>query len=261
MKCREITDVLEKLSPKDYALSWDNVGLLVGDYSQEVKSIAVALDADKKTINKAIDLGVDMLITHHPMIFSPVKSVVEDDLCGKKIIKLISNKICYYAMHTNFDIMGSMANLAAEKLCLLNCTPLEITHTIGINNEGIGKIGELKQAISVTELAELVKSKFQLQNVFLYGDGNKDVKKIAISPGSGKSMIKEAVCKNADVLITGDIGHHEGIDAVDMGLIIIDATHYGLEHIFTDFIANYLEKNIENIPINKIDLGSVIKVI
>ena len=100
------------------------------------------------------------------------------------------------------------------------------------DGEGIGEVGYLPGATTVTALVVLIKEKFDLKNVILYGNPNDTVEKIAICPGSGKSVINEAVQKKADCLITGDIGHHEGLDANEMGLTILDASHYGLEHIF-----------------------------
>lgn len=251
MKCYEIMQILQELSPQMYAMDWDNVGLLVGRKDQEVNKIMIALDATEEVVDKAVEQGVDMIVTHHPMLFRSIKQVTDGTAIGRKILKLAENHIAYFAMHTNFDIKGSMAELAADRIGLIDAEVLEVTYENDGTVEGIGRIGNYEGAISVAELAERVKKEFHMDTVMLYGDSESMVQRIAISPGSGRSMVKEALRKDADVLITGDFGHHEGLDAVEDGLQIIDATHYGLEHIFIEFIENYLAKRtvgIELIP-------------
>ena len=105
MLCRDVMNVIEKEYPLNYALSWDNVGLLVGRDDKEVKKIYIALDATDEVIDEAVKNGADMLITHHPMIFSPIKKIHNLDFVGGRILKLIQNDISYYAMHTNYDVL------------------------------------------------------------------------------------------------------------------------------------------------------------
>lgn len=244
MKCKEIMDVLECLAPKIYAESWDNVGLLIGDKEKEVKKIMIAVDASDSVVEEAVAKGADMLISHHPMIFSGLKSIRKDDFIGRRVIKLIKQDIAYYAFHTNFDIAGGMAETAANKLGLINIKVLEKTTEIQGEEAGIGKIGCLKDKMSVKDLSAYVKESFDLDSISVYGDLNLKVSKVAISPGSGKREIDFAVEKGADVLITGDIGHHEGMDANAKGLVILDAGHYGIEKIFSEFIRDYLKDNL-----------------
>ena len=126
MTCQEIMERLEELSPAHYAKEWDNVGLLVGNREKTVKSIYIALDATKEVVDEAVALGADMILTHHPLIFKGMKRIVSDHFIGERLIGLIQNDICYYAMHTNFDIMG-MADAAADELKLRNREVLQVT--------------------------------------------------------------------------------------------------------------------------------------
>lgn len=237
MKCKDIIKVLEELAPCEYAENWDNVGLLVGDEEKDIKKIVIALDATMDVIEYCIEVDADLLITHHPLIFKAVKQINNRTVTGRKILALAKNQISYYAMHTNFDTKGGMAKLAAKRVGLNCCEVLDVTNEDG---EGIGQIGLLSEEMSVCELVQQVKDAFELPFAVVYGDETKKVKRVAISPGSGKSEIATAIAKNAEVLITGDIGHHEGLDAIEDGLCIIDATHYGLEYIFIDFMKEYL---------------------
>lgn len=242
MKCEAIIKKLEELAPTQYAEQWDNVGLLVGSKKKQVKKILIALDATDSVIEQAVHLGADMLITHHPMIFSGMKRINDEDFIGRRVISLIQNDISYYAMHTNCDVCV-MNDVAAEKIGLI---PEDILEVVGENNEGdvlgIGKIGILQKEVTVKQLAEQVKQVFGLKTVRVTGELEQEVKKVAISTGAGKSMSKLALKKGAQVIITGDMDHHSVIDALAQGMQVIDAGHYGTEHFMVEYIEAYLNK-------------------
>jgi len=250
MLCKDIMKVIETTYPKYAALEWDNVGLLVGRTEKEVKKIYVALDATDEVIDDAVLRGADMLITHHPLLFSPLKKITDEHFIGSRVVKLLQHDISYYAMHTNYDVLG-MAELSGAILGLSDMEVLEVTDSENV--QGIGRVGELPEEMTLQECCNLVKDKFQLDNIKVFGDVNKMVKRVAISPGSGKGMADVALEKQAEVLVTGDISHHEGIDAVAQGIAIVDAGHYGLEHIFVDDMVVFLTKNFPNIEIRKGD--------
>ncbi len=248
MLCRDIMKVIETTYPKHAALEWDNVGLLVGRVEKEVKKIYVALDATDEVIDEAIAMQADMLITHHPLLFTPLKKITDEHFIGDRVVKLLQHDISYYAMHTNYDVYG-MAGLSGAILELEEAETLEVTEHE--SEEGIGRVGNLTSEMLLRECCEFVKDKFQLDSVKVFGDLNALIKRVAVCPGSGKGMTELALRKGADVLVTGDISHHEGIDAVAQGLAIIDAGHYGLEHIFIDDIAGYLEGNLQGMEVHK----------
>lgn len=245
MLCREVTDIIEQRFPKEYALDWDNVGLLAGRDDKEVRCIYIALDASDEVIHAAARQGADMLVTHHPLIFSGMKRITNQDFIGRRILGLIRRDISYYAMHTNYDVLG-MAALSGSMIGLKQPEALEVTCEA---QEGIGRIGQLEKAVSLRQCCEDVKRAFHLESVRVFGNPDRTVERIAICPGSGKSVIGEALKKQADVLITGDIGHHEGIDAAAQGMAVIDAGHYGLEHIFVEDMKDYLGKKLEGVQI------------
>ncbi len=245
MLCREVTDIIEQRVPKEYALDWDNVGLLAGRDDKEVRCIYIALDASDEVIHAAARQGADMLVTHHPLIFSGMKRITNQDFIGRRILGLIRRDISYYAMHTNYDVLG-MAALSGSMIGLKQPEALEVTCEA---QEGIGRIGQLEKAVSLKQCCEDVKRAFHLESVRVFGNPDRTVERIAICPGSGKSVIGEALKKQADVLITGDIGHHEGIDAAAQGMVVIDAGHYGLEHIFVEDMKDYLGKKLEGVQI------------
>lgn len=256
MKCSEICALLEREYAPEYACDWDNVGLLAGRSDKEVKKILLALDATDEVVRMAVEQKADMLITHHPMIFSPMKRVTDQDMNGRRLISLIRNDISYYAMHTNYDTRG-MADLAARMLDLQECTVLEEVK----DGEGIGRVGVLPERMTLKECAGLVKEAYQIPSVRIFGDPETEVYSAAICPGAGKSTMKEALKFGCDVYITGDIDHHTGIDGVDQGLCIIDAGHYGIEHIFMKDVKDYLEKVLAGVHMDCVPVRHPFQVI
>ena len=243
MRCEEIMQKLEELSPAHFAQDWDNVGLLAGRTEKEVHSVYIALDATDQAVEEAIRLGADMIITHHPLIFKGIRQIRGDHFIGRRIIRILQNDMCYFAMHTNFDIMG-MADAAADELKLRGRQVLQTTYEDDISTEGFGRMGTLPHIMTLRECAAFVRDSFGISRVRVFGDGDMEVEKAAICPESGGSMIDAAVARKADVYITGDIDHHEGIDAVAKGLAIIDAGHYGIEQIFVPYMKEYLKREI-----------------
>lgn len=253
MKCSELIKILEQLAPPELACDWDNVGLLAGRSDKEVNRVFIALDATDEAVEEAVLWGADLLLTHHPLIFKPLKKINDQDFIARRIMKLIGHDISYYAMHTNFDAApGCMADEAAKKLGLADIEVLEKEGVMHLETEdgpkeipyGIGKTGYLKEEMTVKELAGLVKERFHLPFLTLYGEKapGETVGFIGISPGSGGSMIKPSLKAGVQVLVTGDIGHHNGIDAAANHMAVMDAGHYGLEYLFLDFMEEYLQK-------------------
>ena len=200
------------------------------------KKIFTALDATEETIAQALEFGADLLITHHPMIFSPVKKVTSADFIGRRLITMIQADLCYYAMHTNFDVKG-MAQLNQKCLGLTDCEVLEETAP----GEGIGRVGALKGTMDLKQFAGKVRNDFEIPDVRMYGDPAAIIHRVAVSSGSGKSMIRGAIEKGADVIVTGDVDYHSAIDAVAQGIAVIDAGHYGTEYGFIAYMRQELE--------------------
>ena len=278
MKCRDIIELLRQQFPESMACGWDNVGLLAGSMEKEVHTVYIALDATDEAITAAVEAQADMLLTHHPLIFKGIRQVNSEDFIGRRILELIRHDMAYYAMHTNFDV-AAMADLAAERLGLSDIAVLQETGTlpegfalpestaskaesvlpegtvgkaessVGMRTIGIGKIGSLPCEMTLRECAELTKRSFGLDRVKVFGEPDMRVQCAAVCPGSGKSVIEDALKKGAQVLITGDIDHHEGIDAVARGMAVIDADHYGLEQIFIPYMKEYLEARLPELTV------------
>ena len=230
MNCRELITFLETEVPLETAEGWDNPGFLVGDKDKEIKKVLVVLDITNEAVDYAIDQKADFILAHHPIIFSKINKCTSDDFLQKKLLKLIRHDICAYGMHTCYDVCR-MGDQVADRLNLKEIQgPVELSksHNEKAFGKGIGIVAKIEDGISVGEYAKKVKEAFSLENVMVFGNLDTKISKLAVVPGSGRSMISEAKSTGADVFLTGDIGHHEGLDAVDMGMCVIDAGHYGL---------------------------------
>ena len=237
------------MAPEYLAEDWDNVGLLTGRPEKEVHRLYLSLDATDDCIEHAVKMKADMLLTHHPMIFKALKKVTGDDFTGRRIMELISHDISYAAMHTNYD-RACMAEKAAERLGLKDREAfcMEKTDDSG-RTFGLGVVGDLPLPLTLTGLAEEVKIRFKIPDVRIYGDEAALVERAALIPGSGGSELSFALEKDADVIITGDISHHQGLDAVLQGLFVIDAGHYGIEKIFIHDMENWFKEKFPELKV------------
>ena len=235
MKVKELTDWLGGNFPAAVAEDWDNVGLLTGDDESEVKHVFLALDLTEAVLDEAVQAGADMIVTHHPMIFSGIKKINNHSFTGRKIISLVRHGISYYAMHTNYDVCR-MGEQAAARMGLDLSTVTFLAQEKPFIYEGkpagFGAVGDLEIPMSLGDYAAFLKQRFGLPGVIVYGDASQMVYRAATCPGSGKSFGRDALAAGADVYVTGDVDYHFGTDMVAQGMAVIDAGHYGIEHIF-----------------------------
>lgn len=256
MKCKEIIEILEQEFPMKYAESWDHTGFQIGDREREISHVYVALDTTEEILEEAIQQGADMIITHHPMLFSAMSAITSDTVKGRKVLRMAEKGICYLSVHTNYDTCR-MAELAAKILEMSNAQVLEEV----TEGQGIGRLGSLPREMSVRECAIYVKQAFKIPSVRFFGDGEKRVRTAAICPGAGKSLLEACHEKGAEIYITGDIDHHTGIDEAEAGLPIIDAGHYGIEHIYIEDMAKILKERCPKVKVTKAKIRHPFEVI
>ena len=241
----DIINIIEKLAPPSLAEPWDNVGLMVGDLNNEVNKILFALDSSEAVIDEAINLGADMIITHHPFIFKGVKSVTNNTPLGKKIYKAIKSDISIYSAHTNFDIAEGGTNSVLSSLIGLK----EIEPLIEVSDGNfIGKCGRVDK-IEFNKFIEDFKRKIGANYLVVNGNLNSKISKIALCTGKAASAdyIYAAKSKGCDLYITGDIVYHDAQVAEDLGICLIDGTHYLTEVIAIPKLCYYVKNNFNDI--------------
>ncbi len=245
MKLKDIINTLNELAPMQYSETLDNPGLLIGDEEKEIHKIYVAVDATTDVIEVAHEAGADLILTHHPLIFHPVRQISTDSYVGGRIMKIISYGMSLFTMHTDFDVTC----MGTEAAALLNLIEIKILEPTFSEELGLGAMGYLKEDLTLKELAEQVKLSYEVPAVKVYGDLNDTIVKVAVLPGSGSSGIDAAAMEGCDVLITGDIGHHDGTDAIEKGINIIDAGHFGIEKIFIRIIKLYIGNTMKELEV------------
>ena len=251
MNVGEIIDIINAKCPVELAEDWDNVGLLVGDEKAVVHKVLLAVDPVTSVINEALRNRAELIITHHPIMFSKINKITPNSYDGKIVLKLIENKLNLCAMHTNIDVYKKGLNYMAARLLNLADTKTLVPHKSN-EDAGIGIIGMLPFAvpISLESLAEYVKSAFKAEYVRIAGQPKADVHRVAIVTGSGMDYVDAAIEQDADVLITGDIKYHDAIDAIERGLHLIDVGHFDSEKTVISLFEKILsaalkDKNVE----------------
>lgn len=253
MRLNVIIKLLEERFPLFCAEDWDNVGLIVGRRDKIITGIVIALDITEKVIEETIKTGSNLIITHHPIIFNPLKKINEDSVLGKKILKLIENNISVYTLHTNLDsakmglndYLGDMLGFKDGEILVLN-------EKNGCEF-GIGRVYKVKNEFDIENLCSDLKSKLKLKKISLV-KSMKDIKikKIALISGSGSSYWREAKKRGCQLLITGDVTYHDAMDIRENNFNIIDIGHFESEHIFTELLKKIIleECGIKSIVCN-----------
>ncbi|MCD8090805.1 MAG: Nif3-like dinuclear metal center hexameric protein [Clostridiales bacterium] len=260
VKCKDVIAAMEEIAPTRLAYSWDNPGLMTGDRETGVKKILVSLDIDDNVITEAIDKGANLIVTHHPMIFRPVKSVTTDDKTGRYLMRLIKNDIAVFSAHTNLDMSNIGTNAELAKLLGLKNTCFLMPSEDGVY--AMGRVGELEEKKSVEDFALFVKEKLGLKNMVVSKAGEY-VSKIGLCTGHGcdKEFLQAAAEKGCDGYVSGDIGYHEAQEALAMGISLFDGTHYGTETIVTKPVAEFLRSRFDIEIIRSETDGQTLKIL
>ncbi len=239
---KDVIEKIEPLMPLDLAESWDNCGLLVGDYDGEVTHIRTALEASEEVIDQAIEDKVDLLVVHHPLLFSPMSAITSSTLRGRKIMKLIQNGIALYAAHTNLDrAQQGLNRYFGEMIGLKNIK--------SYNEDGFVLIGSLSREVSLSELVTSISDELRIRGVRYVGNDECRISQVAFCTGSGMSVLEDGVYEEADVFITGDLKYHDAMDAHEKGQVVIDATHFGTEVMAADLLQRLLSGCIADVKV------------
>lgn len=232
MKLKEIMEKLDKLCPFATQEDFDNSGLQVGALDKECGSILLAFDFTEAVLEEAIKRGTDLIITHHPFLFTPLKSIRTDHWKGKQVFRLIREDIALAALHTNLDKepQFGVSIVLGHRLGLKKATILlpEVYPEIG-DEVGFGCIGDLEQPMAYGDFLNFVKETLQRPTMKYVGDETKTVQRIAVSGGSCAEFMEDAQTQGADVFICGDLKYHDAQRAQENGMCLVDASHFGTE--------------------------------
>lgn len=235
---RKLIEIIEKTAPPELMEDWDNSGIQIMSSNDPAERILVCLDVCEDTVNEAIELECDFILSHHPVFFGTVKQLRADDSHGGMVIRLIKKGISVYSAHTTFD-----AAAGGNNDCLAEI--LELKDVVTPEEEPVMRIGRTAEPLSLRELCGLVNERIMKGQGLSYG-GNPDrmIHTVGICTGAGASLLETAVRRGCDVLITGDVKYHDYQNAENHEIAVIDAGHFETEILFTDNMGRKLEREI-----------------
>ncbi|MEL7608567.1 MAG: Nif3-like dinuclear metal center hexameric protein [Bacillota bacterium] len=232
MKLADFISMMERIAPPELALSYDNVGLLIGTEKTTVERVLVALDCTSAVAEEAARLNCDLVLAHHPVFFEPVRRILPGDPKTVAAYRLIQNGIGLYAAHTNLDAADGGVNDALSELLALGCVEK-------LPPDGLGRIG-MRDEILLGSLAREIEIALDA-SVRVVGDPNRPIHRVAVVGGAGGDAIA-ARNAGADVLVTGEVKHHEALAAQEMGIALIQAGHYETERVVLERLISRLQR-------------------
>lgn len=244
MPLKDIVNAMNKFADTSLAASWDNVGLLIEPTEPKIVShILLTNDLTEDVMDEAIRIKTDLIITYHPLIFAPLKSITNASWKGRIVAKCLENKIAVFSPHTSFDsVKGGVNDWLAEAFELESSKPIQPNESNAIY--GFGRLCTLKSRISVDEAVNLVKRRTNLKHVKLARARGTDgyINTVALCAGSGVSVLKGI---SADLYLTGEMLHHDVLDAAHQGTHVILTNHSDSERGFLKIFASILKRNLE----------------
>lgn len=243
-RINDVIRILETMAPQSLAEEWDNVGLQVGDPERQVTSVWVALDPGLEVVTAACRAGVSLLVTHHPLIFRPLTRIDARTPQGAVITQAVQHRLAVYSMHTNLDaVPAGLNDMLAHRLGLKRLKPLSTRPGPGNRQRhGMGRVGWLSRRITIRDLALDVKRRLKIETVRVSGDAKRRVRRVALSTGSGGSLVPQFLASDAEAFITGDLRYHEAREIEAVGRGAIDVGHFHSEHLFAGMLAQRLRR-------------------
>lgn len=246
---QQIYQRLDHWAPFDTQMDFDNAGFLVGRGNRPVARILTALDITGSVIDEAVQRGCQLIVSHHPVIFHPVKSVTDEDLVGEKLLHLAECGIGAICAHTNLDAAQEGVNDCLART--LGLTETEQLHQDGIDLQGrpygIGRVGLAHQGgLTAWEYASYVKECLKASSVRV-ADGGKSVHKVAVGGGSCGSMLRDVLKKGCDTFVTADVKYDRYLEARELGITLIDAGHFATENVVVPQLTQFLQNNFPEV--------------
>lgn len=234
MTVRDVYNCINEFAPFNTQMDFDNVGILIGDPAASVTKVVVSLDVTKNAVDFAAENGANLIITHHPIIFEPLRNV----LAGSLVYDLVRNNINVISAHTNLDMAkGGVNDCLCEAIGLTNITP-----AVPCGEVYEARIGELKEPLNCDKFAELLNEKLKTRVKYT---GNKQIKTVGVCSGSGGSLIYEMAACKVDAFVTADVKHNVFIDADTIGLALYDCGHYETENVVILPLKKRLEERFD----------------
>ncbi|MPM53108.1 GTP cyclohydrolase 1 type 2 [bioreactor metagenome] len=247
---KEIYDFLDRKAPFALQYDFDNSGLLVGRQGMEVGRLLVALDITRAVAREAREAGAQLIVSHHPVIFHPAKSITDRDPGGLLLLELCEGGIAAVCAHTNLDkVQGGVNDALALAVGLTQMEQLAPEGTDANGNPyGLGRVGMLARPCRLEDYAGRVKAALGANGV-RYASGGRPVSRVAVVGGAGGDMLHQALQKGCDTLVTADAKYNAFLDAAALGLNLIDAGHYPTEQVVCPVLAGWLREGFPGVEV------------
>ncbi len=240
MKVYEVLNILDEWAPFETAEEFDNVGLLVGDADDEVSGILIALDLTIDVIEEAKDIGANLIVTHHPVIFDPMTDMTPETSQGRVVRLLVKSAISVISAHTNLDMAdGGVSDTLAEAL--------ELDEIKRVEQSAFMRVGKLEKDMSPQEFSKYVSQKLGTKRIMSAGPAPQKISTVCVMGGSGGGFINEAKSVGADVFLTGSVKHEQAVAAQNLGFYMMAAGHYETENIVLSKICACLQKHADDV--------------
>ena len=245
----DIANYLEEFAPRRLAEEWDNVGLLVGDSLQEVERVMTCLTVTPASAEEAIRERVELIVSHHPLPFRPLKRLTTESVSGRLLWQLIRAGVSIHSPHTCFDSAATGINQRlAEGLGLTDIQPL-ITAEDDPDGLGAGRYGHLKQACSLGELSARLKQFLKIDGLHAVGGRDTSIERVAVACGSAGSFLAEAQELSCQLLVTGETSFHTCLEAEATGIALLLPGHYASERFAVETLADVLGRQFSNLEV------------
>ncbi|MEM9410598.1 MAG: Nif3-like dinuclear metal center hexameric protein [Planctomycetota bacterium] len=247
IKLDQICNFLNEIAPLQLAEDWDNVGLLVGDRELEIRKVMTCLTITPESADEAIKQQVDLIVSHHPLPFRPVKRITVERTPNKLVWDLIRHNVCIYSPHTSFDSAPNGINQSVcDQLGLQSIKPLnplpDENHALGS-----GRFGELESAVSFEKFIKQLKQQYSSDSIRVVSREKREVKKVASACGSGGSFLGSVIQKGCDTMITGEADFHTCLEAKAQNINLILVGHYNSERFAVEQLAELLSDQFHGI--------------
>jgi dinuclear metal center YbgI/SA1388 family protein len=243
--------IFDLIAPQGLAESWDNVGpQIIPDSNQRINKILLCLDCYEPVIQEALKVGAELIVSHHPLIFSPLSKLIYNQYPCSLIHKIICSGISLFIMHTNLDkAIGGINEHLARTVGLDDISPLilKTCDNSAILDVGLGRIGNYSKPKKLKSLCQEIKECLGLHRIRFIGNSDMEIKRMAVCSGSGASLIHESFKKGAQALLTGDVKYHQAREAQGHKMALIDGGHFATERI----ILPALKERITNMALER----------
>lgn len=242
---KKLLSILNSIAPFAMAEPWDNVGLMVGDPDQQVTGVLIGLDPTEALIHEALSLNLNTILTHHPLIFHPLKTIPGNTPMGRMLKTALNHDLALIACHTNLDLAPhGVSNALADKLGLRDTRPLASQEpTVAEQVHGFGKIGVLPNPVPAGEFLQHLLTALETTGIQIAGSLPETVRTVALCGGSGSDLAETARDMGAQIYITGEVKHSLARWAEEAGFCVIDTGHYPTEKFIVPTLAGILKKS------------------